>query len=45
MNELQLLRYSRHLLLNEFEYDFQEKLNQATALVIGCGGLANASRS
>ena len=42
MNELQLLRYSRHLLLNEFEYDFQEKLNQATALVIGCGGLANA---
>lgn len=42
MNELQLLRYSRHLLLNEFEYDFQEKLNQATALVIGCGGLTNA---
>lgn len=42
MNESQLLRYSRHLLLNEFEYEFQEKLNQATILVIGCGGLANA---
>lgn len=42
MNDSQLLRYSRHILLNEFDYEFQEKLNQSTALVIGCGGLANA---
>lgn len=42
MNETQLMHYSRHILLNEIDIDGQEKLNQATVLVVGCGGLGNA---
>lgn len=42
MNETQLLRYSRHILLDEIDIEGQEKLQQATVLVIGCGGLGNA---
>lgn len=43
MNNQQLLRYSRHLLLNEISIENQEKLLNASILVIGCGGLANAA--
>ncbi len=39
MNDDQLLRYSRHILLNEFGIDGQERLRAAHALVIGAGGL------
>lgn len=42
MNENQLLRYSRHILLNEFDVEGQEALQNATVLVVGCGGLGNA---
>ena len=39
MNDDQLLRYSRHILLNEFGIEGQERLRAAHALVIGAGGL------
>lgn len=42
MNEAQLLRYSRHIFLNEIDLDGQEKLQHAKVMVIGCGGLGNA---
>ena len=39
MNDEQLLRYSRHILLAEFGVEGQERLRKAHALVIGAGGL------
>ena len=42
MNDEQLLRYSRHLLLEEIDVAGQEKLLQSHALVIGAGGLGSA---
>ena len=39
MDDAQLLRYSRHILLPEFGLEAQEKLLAAHALVIGAGGL------
>ncbi|HEX5612904.1 MAG TPA: molybdopterin-synthase adenylyltransferase MoeB [Burkholderiales bacterium] len=39
MNDEQLLRYSRHILLSEFGVEGQQRLRQAHALVIGAGGL------
>lgn len=41
MTDDQLLRYSRHLLLNELGVEGQEKILQAHALVIGAGGLGS----
>ncbi len=41
MNDAQLLRYSRHLLLNEIGVDGQERILSAHALVIGAGGLGS----
>ncbi len=41
MNDQQLLRYSRHILLDEIGIDGQEKLLAAHALVIGAGGLGS----
>ena len=43
MNDQQLLRYSRHLLLEEIDVDGQEKLLHSHALVIGAGGLGSAA--
>ena len=43
MDDRQRLRYSRHLLLNEFGEEAQERLLRASALVIGAGGLGSAA--
>ena len=43
MNDEQLLRYSRHLLLEDIDVEGQEKLLQAHALIIGAGGLGSAA--
>ncbi|ASP17027.1 putative molybdopterin biosynthesis protein MoeB [Neisseria sp. oral taxon 020 str. F0370] len=43
MDDRDLLRYSRHILLDEIGIEGQEKLLSATALVIGCGGLGAAA--
>ncbi len=39
MDDSQLLRYSRHILLDEFGPDAQAKFASAQALVVGVGGL------
>src|SRR5690606_10831965 len=39
MNDQDLLRYARHILLNELGIEGQEKLLQARVLIIGAGGL------
>src|ERR1035437_616812 len=41
MNDAQLLRYSRHILLDEFGVEGQQRLLEAHALVIGAGGLGS----
>ena len=41
MDDAQLLRYSRHLLLDEFGVEAQETLLGSHALVIGAGGLGS----
>ncbi len=41
MNDDQLLRYSRHILLPEIGIEGQEKLLAAHALIIGAGGLGS----
>ena len=43
MNDEQLLRYSRHLLLEEIDVAGQEKLLASHVLVIGAGGLGSAA--
>jgi len=43
MNDEQLLRYSRHLLLEEIDVAGQETLLKSHALVIGAGGLGSAA--
>jgi len=42
MNDEQLLRYSRHLLLEEIDVEGQEKLLNAHVLIVGAGGLGSA---
>ena len=39
MNDQQLLRYSRHILLDEVGIEGQERLRAAHALIVGAGGL------
>lgn len=39
MNDNQLLRYSRHILLPQIGYEGQEKLVNSSALIVGAGGL------
>jgi len=41
MNDAQLLRYARHILLDEFGIEGQEKLLAGKALVVGAGGLGS----
>ncbi|WP_204352488.1 HesA/MoeB/ThiF family protein [Aggregatibacter kilianii] len=43
MNDHQLLRYSRHILLDEIGIEGQEKILAARVLVVGCGGLDAAA--
>ena len=43
MDDRQRLRYSRHLLLNEFGEEAQQRLLAARALVIGAGGLGSSA--
>lgn len=43
MNDQQLLRYSRHILLNELGIEGQQKLLDAVVGVVGCGGLGSAA--
>ena len=41
MNDQQLLRYSRHILLDEIGIEGQQRLLDATVLMIGLGGLGS----
>jgi adenylyltransferase/sulfurtransferase len=41
MDDRQLLRYSRHILLNEIGVEGQERIRAASMLVIGAGGLGS----
>lgn len=41
MNDNQLLRYSRHILLPQIDIQGQEKLAQSRVLIIGAGGLGS----
>lgn len=41
MNDAQLLRYGRHILLDDIGIEGQQRLLEATALVVGVGGLGS----
>ena len=41
MNDKQLLRYSRHILLPKIGYEGQDKLVNSHALIVGAGGLGS----
>ena len=41
MTDQELLRYSRHILLNEIGVEGQQRLREASMLVIGAGGLGS----
>jgi molybdopterin-synthase adenylyltransferase len=41
MHDDDLLRYSRHILLNEIGIEGQERISQARALIVGAGGLGS----
>lgn len=41
MNDEQLLRYSRHIMLPEIDYEGQERLRSAKVLIAGLGGLGS----
>jgi len=41
VNDQQLLRYSRHILLPQIDISGQEKLTQSSVLIIGAGGLGS----
>jgi molybdopterin/thiamine biosynthesis adenylyltransferase len=41
MRDDQLLRYSRHILLDEWGVEGQERVSQSHALIVGAGGLGS----
>jgi adenylyltransferase/sulfurtransferase len=41
MDDTQLLRYSRHILLSELGVDAQQRFAESHALIVGIGGLGN----
>jgi len=41
MDDTQLLRYSRHILLSELGVDAQNRFSESHALIVGIGGLGN----
>src|SRR5579864_4609826 len=41
LSQEEILRYSRHLIMPEVGVDGQEKLKNASILLIGCGGLGS----
>lgn len=41
MNDNQLLRYSRHILLPQIAFEGQQKLAESHALIVGAGGLGS----
>ena len=41
MDDNQLLRYSRHILLPQIAYEGQERLTESHALIVGAGGLGS----
>src|SRR5947207_3903831 len=41
LSQEEVLRYSRHLIMPEVGVDGQEKLKNASVLLIGCGGLGS----
>lgn len=43
MSDAHLLRYSRHILLDEIDIAGQQRLQQSSVLVVGCGGLGAAA--
>ena len=43
MNDEQLDRYSRHLLLPQLDYDGQNRIVEAHALILGLGGLGSSA--
>lgn len=43
LSDAELLRYSRHIMLDQFDLDGQAKLKAAHVVVVGCGGLGMAA--
>ncbi|MEF9943703.1 MAG: ThiF family adenylyltransferase, partial [Burkholderiaceae bacterium] len=41
MNDQELLRYSRHILLNELGVEGQQAIRETSVLVLGAGGLGS----
>ena len=39
MNDQQLLRYARHIMLDDFGFEGQERLLDSKLLMVGAGGL------
>ena len=43
LSDNELLRYSRHIMLDQFDLEGQAKLKAAHVIVVGCGGLGMAA--
>ncbi|WP_028357210.1 HesA/MoeB/ThiF family protein [Brackiella oedipodis] len=41
MNDQQMLRYARHIMLDDFGFEGQETLSQSRVLILGLGGLGS----
>src|SRR5690625_7178185 len=41
MNDQQLLRYSRHIMLPAIDFEGQQRLLESRALIVGLGGLGS----